>query len=181
MLTGLFVLYQDLLEQLFTSQALTLAVVFVVLGLAFAVIFRSLRIALIALVPNLLCAFSVLGVMGWLGISLDFMTITIASVAMGIAVDDTIHYVHRFREQQRSGAVADQAIGHSHRTVGAALVYTTLIIVCGFSLLAFSDFVPSVLFGLLSALAMLVALITDLTLLPAMLRRWAPASNRGSS
>lgn len=178
LLTGLFVLYQDLLEQLFTSQALTLVVVFVVLGLAFAVIFRSLRIALIALVPNLLCAFSVLGVMGWLGISLDFMTITIASVAMGIAVDDTIHYVHRFREQDQSGAAVDQAIAHSHRTVGAALVYTTLIIVCGFSLLAFSDFVPSVLFGLLSALAMLVALITDLTLLPAMLRRWAPASNR---
>lgn len=177
-LTGLFVLYQDLLDRLVGSQALTLGVVFVALGLAFALIFRSLRVALIALVPNLLSAFAVLGLMGWLGISLDFMTITIASVAMGIAVDDTIHYVHRFREQQQGGGDVDRAIRQSHRTVGTALVYTTLIIVCGFSLLAFSDFVPSVLFGLLSALAMLVALVTDLTLLPAMLRRWAPVSDR---
>ncbi|WP_348673225.1 MMPL family transporter [uncultured Abyssibacter sp.] len=173
LITGLFVLYQDLLERLFSSQAMTLGVVFVALALAFALIFRSLRIAVIAVIPNVLSAFVVLGVMGWAGISLDFMTITIAAVAMGIAVDDTIHYVHRFLEERRGGGDAVAAVRASHRSIGAALLYTTLIIVCGFALLGFSDFVPSVLFGLLSALAMLVALITDLTLLPVMLRRFA--------
>ncbi len=173
LITGLFVLYQDLLERLFTSQALTLGVVFIALAVAFGLIFRSVKIALIAVIPNVLSAFVVLGVMGWAGISLDFMTITIAAVAMGIAVDDTIHYVHRFLEERKAGEAPDDAVRASHRSVGAALIYTTLVIVCGFALLGFSDFVPSVLFGLLSALAMLVALLTDLSLLPVMLRRFA--------
>ena len=165
-------LYEDLLERLFTSQELTLGVVFVVLGLAFWVIFGSLRVALIALVPNILSSLVVLGIMGWLRIPLDFMTITIASVAMGIAVDDTIHYVHRVRQEQKGGADMAEAIRRSHRSVGAALIYTTLILVLGFALLAFSDFVPTILFGLLSGTAMLVALIADLLLLPALLLRF---------
>lgn len=171
-LTSLLVLYEDLLERLFTSQELTLGVVFVVLGLAFWVIFGSLRVALIALVPNILSSLVVLGIMGWLRIPLDFMTITIASVAMGIAVDDTIHYVHRVRQEQKGGADMAEAIRRSHRSVGAALIYTTLILVLGFALLAFSDFVPTILFGLLSGTAMLVALIADLLLLPALLLRF---------
>lgn len=171
-LTGLFVLYQDLLDRLYRSQILTLGIVFVVLGLAFAVIFRSVTVAAIALLPNILASLGVLGLMGWLGIALDFMTITIAAVAMGIAVDDTIHYVHRYLDERRAGA-ASEAVASTHATVGKALLYTTAIICLGFSLLAFSDFVPSVLFGLLSAAALLFALIADLTLLPALLHRFA--------
>lgn len=170
MLTNLFVLYQDILQRLFRSQIVTLGVVYAVLTLAFWVIFRSLTVALIAIVPNILSVGIVLGVMGWLGIPLDLMTITIAAVATGIAVDDTIHYVHRFREEDGD---ADEAIRQTHGSVGYALLYTSVIIILGFCLLAFSNFVPSVLFGLLTGLAMAVALLSDLTVLPVLLRKFA--------
>lgn len=170
-LTNLFVLYQDLLQRLFRSQILTLGIVYAVLALAFVAIFRSVRIALIALAPNVLATLAVLGFMGWFRIPLDFMTITIASIAMGIAVDDTIHYIHRYLEELRDGA-SERAVQRSHGTVGHAVLYTSLIIVLGFSLLAFSDFVPSVLFGLLTALAMTLALVFALTVLPALLSRF---------
>ena len=170
-LTNLFVLYQDLLQRLFRSQILTLGIVYAVLGLTFLAIFRSLPIALIALAPNVLATLAVLGVMGWFRIPLDFMTITIASIAMGIAVDHTIHYTHRYREELNHGP-AEPAVARSHGSVGYAILYTSLIIVLGFSLLAFSDFVPSILFGLLTALAMALAVLFALTVLPAMLSRF---------
>lgn len=170
-LSNLFVLYQDLLQRLYRSQILTLGVVFAVLALAFALIFRSPRRALIALLPNLVATGGVLGLMGWAGIPLDFMTMTIAAIAMGIAVDDTIHYLHRYRaEARRVGPRA--AVAATHHSVGHALLYTTLILACGFALLLASDFLPSVYFGLLTALALLLALLADLTLLPALLARW---------
>jgi hypothetical protein len=109
--------------------------------------------------------------MGWLRIPLDLMTITIAAIAMGIAVDDTIHYIHRYLEELQE-APAGKAIERSHGSVGYAMLYTSLIIILGFSLLAFSDFVPSVLFGLLTGFAMAMALIFALCLLPAMLHRF---------
>lgn len=165
---GLFVLYEDLLSRLFDSQVRTLGLVFAALFIAFLLVFRSLGLALLAMVPNVVTSLAVLGLMGWLGIALDFMTITIAAVAMGIAVDDTIHYLHRYR-QERAAAEVDQAIRNTHRSVGHALLYTTLIICVGFAMLGFSDFVPSVLFGLLTAAAIGLALITDLLLLPACL------------
>ncbi|MDO3380780.1 efflux RND transporter permease subunit [Gilvimarinus algae] len=168
-LTGLFMLYQNILQKLFRSQILSLGLVYIALGLAFWAIFRSFRLALIGLVPNVATTVSVLGVMGWAGIPLDLMTMTIASIAMGIAVDDTIHYMHRYREETgREGAIR-----RTHQSVGYALLYTTLIIVLGFSLLLFSDFIPSVQFGLLSGLAMSIALLADLTLLPTLLKRYA--------
>lgn len=167
-LAGLFVLYQDLLGRLFESQVLTLGLVFAVLTLAFLVVFRSLRLALLALVPNVVTSLAILGLMGWLGVALDFMTITIAAIAMGIAVDDTIHYLHRYQEEAERGD-AGSAIEATHRSVGQALLYTTVIICAGFAMLGFSDFVPSVLFGLLTALAIALALLTDLLLLPALL------------
>lgn len=173
-LTNLFVLYQDLLQRLFRSQLLTLGIVYGVLALTFLAIFRSFRIALIALAPNILATLAVLGVMGWLRIPLDFMTITIASIAMGIAVDDTIHYTYRYLEERRD-APAAEAVRRSHASVGHAILYTSLIIVLGSSLLAFSDFVPSILFGLLTALAMTLAVLFALTVLPAMLARFVAA------
>lgn len=116
----------------------------------------------------------ILGLMGWFGIPLDLMTITIAAIAMGIAVDDTIHFVHHYLksvEQQPR----DKAIAATYNSVGFAMLYTTLIITVGFGMLGFSDFIPSVMFGLLTGLAMLVALLTDLTLLPAMLDKFVGA------
>lgn len=174
-LSNLFVLYQAMLEQLFTSQILTLGAVFIALGIAFCVIFRSLKIAAIAIVPNIISAIAILGFMGWLRIPLDFMTMTIAAIAMGIAVDDTIHYTHRYLQELKNNS-AEKAIERSHHSVGYALIYTSVIIAIGFALLGFSDFVPSVLFGLLTGLAILIALVTDLTLLPVLLHKFVRGS-----
>ncbi len=170
-LTGLYVLYEDLLHQLFTSQILTLGITFAVLALAILLIFRSMKIALICITPNVLATLMVLGLMGLLGIPLDFMTIMIASIAMGITVDDTIHYIHRYREELRTGT-AEEAVARTNTSVGYALLYTSLIVILGFSLLGFSDFIPSVLFGLLTALAMALAVLFNLTLLPALLNKF---------
>lgn len=169
--TNLFVLYQDILQRLYESQILTLGLVYVALGLIMMLLFRSVRIGLIALVPNVLTTLFILGFMGWFAIPLDLMTITIAAIAMGIAVDDTIHFTHQFREDRAEGAAA--ALGNSFHKVGLALLYTSAIIAVGFSVLGFSDFVPGIYFGLLTALAMLIALLTDLTLLPVMLRKFS--------
>ncbi len=170
-LTNLFILYQDILQQLFRSQILTLGIAFGVLMLTIYGIFRSVRIALISITPNILSTFMVLGIMGWIGIPLDLMTIMIASVALGISVDDSIHYVHRYLEELHHGS-GEKAVERCHISVGYALLYTSLIVILGFSLLAFSNFVPSILFGLLTGLAMAVAVIFDLTILPVLLNRF---------
>lgn len=170
-LSNLFILYQDILQQLFRSQILTLGIVYAALMLTFLAIFRSMKIALIGITPNILSTLMVLGVMGWLGISLDLMTITIAAVAMGIAVDDTIHYIHRYLEELEN-ASPDKAVEGTHKSVGYAVLYTSLIIILGFSLLTFSDFVPSIIFGLLTGFAMFAALVFALSLLPVLLNRF---------
>jgi uncharacterized protein len=178
-LTGLFVLYQNILQRLFRSQSDTLIAVYIAVLLAFMLIFRSIKVGLIALVPNLLSTAVVLGTIGWLGIPLDLMTITVAAVAMGIAVDDTIHYIHRYREEL-SRHSPDEAVVRSHGGVGHAILYTTLIITLGCSLFAFSSFVPSIWFGLFTGLAMVSALLGDLVVLPVLLKRFVTTSAVGS-
>jgi predicted RND superfamily exporter protein len=173
-LTGMFVLYNNVLQSLYRSQILTLSAVFVAIMLMFMVLFRSIPLALIAIVPNLVAAGSVLGLMGWLGIPLDIMTITIAAITIGIAVDDTIHYVHRFMEELPRDGDYKAAIRRCHASVGRALYYTTITIVAGFSILVLSNFIPTVYFGLLTGLAMLVAIIADLTLLALLILRFRP-------
>jgi len=139
--------------------------------LMFCVLFRSLKLAFIAIIPSALSVSVVLGVMGWFGISLDIMTITIAAVSVGIGVDDSIHYIHRFRKEVAIDNQRMYAMYRSHASVGRALFYTSIIVIAGFSILAFSNFIPSILFGLLTSLAMLVALLANLTLLPLLLQR----------
>lgn len=168
-LTNLFVLYQDILQRLFNSQILTLGIVYIALLLVMWVLFKRLSVALVALVPNIICTLIILAVMGYANIPLDLMTITIAAIAMGIAVDDTIHFVHHYLHGH---STPEAAVKKAYFSVGYAMLFTTVIICVGFALLAFSDFVPSMLFGLLTALAMIVALVTDLTLLPALLTRF---------
>lgn len=170
-LTNLFVLYQDILQQLFRSQIQTMGTVTITLTLAFLIIFRSVKVALITLIPNLLPSIVVLGVMGWAGLPLDIMTITIASIAIGIAVDDTIYYVHRYLEELEHHD-EKKAVERTHFSSGFAALYTSAIIIIGFSSLAFSDFVPSVFFGLLTGLTMIVALPADLLLLPVLLSKF---------
>ncbi len=175
-LTNLFVLYQDILQRLFKSQILTLGIVYLALFVVLFVIFGQFKVALIALIPNVISTLVVLGVMGWFKIPLDLMTITISAIAMGIAVDDTIHFTHRYLEGLKNASPL-QAMQQAFNSVGFALLFTTTIITLGFSLLSFSDFVPSILFGLLTGLAMVLALMTDLTLLPALLSKFVDDKN----
>jgi len=133
-------------------------------------LFRSIKIAMIAVCPCLISVFSVLGFMGWMGIPLDMMTITIASISVGIAVDDTIHYIHRFRREfrERGGSYID-LMRYCHGNIGFAMYYTSVVIVIGFSVLVVSNFIPTIYFGLLTGVAMVFALAANLTLLPALI------------
>jgi predicted RND superfamily exporter protein len=165
-LSGMLVLYNNILQSLFSSQTLTIGiVVFLLMGM-FLVLFRSLKVSLIAISPNILSVSVVLGMMGWLDIPLDLMTITIAAISVGIAVDDTIHYIHRFEEEFQIDGNYIQSVHRCHGSIGYAMYYTSITIIVGFSILTLSNFVPSIYFGLLTGLAMLIALIAALTLLP---------------
>ena len=168
-LTGLLVLYNNVLQSLFRSQILTIGVVFLAIMAMFLVLFRSLKIAFVAILPSMLASGSVLGLMGWLGIPLDVMTITIAAICIGIGVDHSIHYIHRFRSEIKRQASARIAIEKSHASTGKAIYYTSVIIVVGFSILGLSNFIPTIYFGVFTAFAMLVSLIANLTLLPLLL------------
>ena len=173
-LTGILVMYNNVLQSLFQSQILTLGVVMFAIMLMFLVLFRSLKIAFICIIPNAIAAVFVLGIMGWLGIPLDIMTITIAAISVGIGVDNTIHYMHRFkREFPRFGNYRDTMF-FCHNSIGRAMYFTSMTIIAGFSILALSNFIPTIVFGLLTSLAMLVALIGSLTLLPQLLITFKP-------
>jgi predicted RND superfamily exporter protein len=165
-LSGMLVLYNNMLQSLFSSQILTLGLTVLALTGMFLVLFRSLRIALIAMSANILPIGVVLGIMGWLGIPLDMMTMTIAAIGVGIAVDDTIHYIHRFRDEFPKDRDYLASMHRCHGSIGHAMYYTSATIIIGFSILVLSNFIPSVLFGLLTGLAMLMALLAALTLLP---------------
>lgn len=173
-LTGMLVLYNNMLQSLFRSQILTLGVVILALMVMFMILFRSLKIAFIAIFPNLLSIGIVLGVMGWLNIPLDMMTITIASISVGIAVDDTIHYIHRFAHEITIDQNYIQALYRCHESIGHAMYYTSVTIIIGFSILVLSNFIPSIYFGLLTGLAMFIALIAALTLLPQLIVVFKP-------
>ncbi|MDP7287511.1 MAG: MMPL family transporter, partial [Phycisphaerae bacterium] len=173
-LAGLLVLYNNVLQDLFGSQILTLGITMGLLSGMFLVLLRSWRLALIAMAPNVFPVVVVLGMMGWLGLPLDMMTITIAAIGVGIAVDDTIHYLNRFQTEFAIDRLYIPAMHRSHRTVGRAMCYTTVAITIGLSVLSLSQFVPTIRFGLLTALAMIAALFADLTILPAIMVRAKP-------
>lgn len=178
-LTGMLVLYNDVLQSLFESQILTLGLVVLALMAMFLILFRSFMICLIAIFPNLLATGVVLGAMGWMGIPLDIMTITIASISVGIAVDDTIHYIHRFGREFAGERDYMQAMHRCHASIGYAMYYTSIAIIIGFSILATSNFIPTVIFGIFTGLAMLIALIAALTLLPLLIVRLKPFGPEG--
>jgi len=171
-ISGMAVLYNNLLQSLFRSQILTLGAVFVAILLMFMVLFRSSRMALAAIVPNIISACLILGLMGWIGIPLDIMTITIAAINIGIGVDDSIHYIHRFREEFKQDNNHWNAIHRCHDSIARAMYYTSVTVVLGFSILALSNFIPTIYFGVLSGLAMITALIANLMLLPVLIARF---------
>jgi predicted RND superfamily exporter protein len=168
-LTGMVVLYNNMLQSLYKSQILTIGVVFLAIMLMFIVLFRSVKLAAIAIIPNLISAGMVLGLMGWMNIPLDIMTITIAAITIGIAVDDTIHYIHRFLTEIPKDNDYVATMRRCHASIGRAMYYTSITVIMGFSILALSSFMPTIYFGLLTGLAMAVALIANLTLLPILL------------
>ena len=171
---GLLVLYNNMLQSLYSSQIQSVA--YSILGVALTLwfLFRNLRAAIIGVIPNIVAALAVLGFMGWTGIPLDMMTIMIASLTMGIAVEDCIHYLYRYRLEFAQYQDGLKTMYHCHSSIGKAGFYTTLVVCFGFSILVMSNFIPSILFGILTTVAMTIAILAALTLMPKMLLMWKP-------
>ena len=168
-LAGVLILFNNLLQSLFKSQILTLGLVMIGIFSMFIVLFRNLKLSLIGVVPNFIAAFFILGIIGLLGIPLDMMTITIAAITIGIAVDNSIHYIYRFKEEFNNIKDYNKTLKRCHSTVGVAILNTSITIVFGFSILVLSKFIPTIYFGMFTGLAMLLAMISVLTLLPALI------------
>ncbi len=173
-ISGLLVLYNNMLQSLFKSQILTLGVVMAGIALMLLVLFRSVSLAIIGIIPNILASLIILGLMGLLRIPLDMMTITIAAITIGIAVDNSIHYIYRFREEFARTQDYVETLHYCHANIGKAVFYNAITIIIGFSILVMSNFIPTIYFGLLTAFAMLVALFAALTLLPKLILIWKP-------
>jgi predicted RND superfamily exporter protein len=173
-LGNLMILYNNVLQSLYHSQILTMGITLIALFVMFILLFNSVKIALIAIFSNVIPIGVVFGIMGWGEIPLDMMTITIASISMGIGVDDTIHYIHRFKEEFKKDKNYIKAMRRSHESIGYAMFYTTLAIVLGFSILVTSNFIPTIYFGLLTVIVMFIALLCALLLLPMLIIKFKP-------
>jgi predicted RND superfamily exporter protein len=168
-LTSLMVLYNNMLQSLFESQIATLGLVLTILFVMFLILFRSFLVAFIALIVNIVPISVVFGLMGALDIPLNIMTITIAAISIGIGVDDTIHYIHRFKEELDECDDYIEAMKKAHNSIGYAMYYTSLAIMLGFCILIVSNFIPTIYFGLLTVVVMFMVLLADLLLLPKLL------------
>ena len=176
-LAGVLILFNNLLQSLFKSQILTLGVVMAGITLMFLILFRNITLSLIGVVPNFMAAFLILGIIGLLEIPLDMMTITIAAITIGIAVDNSIHYIYRFKEEFKKIKNYNQTLEKCHETVGVAILNTSITIVFGFSILVLSNFIPTIYFGVFTGIAMLLAMLSVLTLLPKLILVVKPFGN----
>ena len=168
-LGGVLILFNNLLQSLFKSQILTLGLVMLGIFIMFLILFRNVKISLIGVIPNFIAAFSILGLIGLLNIPLDMMTITIAAITIGIAVDNSIHYIYRFIEEFKHNQNYNEVIKICHSSVGVAILNTSITIVFGFSILVLSNFIPTIYFGIFTGIAMLLAMLLVLSLLPALI------------
>ena len=168
-LAGVLILFNNLLQSLFKSQILTLGLVMTGIFAMFFILFKNIKLSLIGVVPNFIAAFFILGIIGLLEIPLDMMTITIAAITIGIAVDNSIHYIYRFKEEFEKNQDYNETLKICHSTVGVAILNTSITIVFGFSILVFSKFIPTIYFGVFTGIAMLLAMISVLTLLPSLI------------
>ena len=173
-LSGVLILFNNLLQSLFKSQILTLGIVMIGILIMFFILFKNFYLSLIGVVPNFLAAFFILGIIGLMNIPLDMMTITIAAITIGIAVDNSIHYIYRFKEEFVKIKDYDKTLDRCHNTVGIAILNTSITIVFGFSILILSNFMPTIYFGVFTGIAMLLAMISVLTLLPKLLIIYKP-------
>ncbi len=176
-LSGVLILFNNLLQSLFKSQILTLGIVMAGITLMFLILFRNITLALIGVVPNFMAAFLILGIIGLLEIPLDMMTITIAAITIGIAVDNSIHYIYRFKEEFKKHKNYNLTLDQCHDTVGVAILNTSITIVFGFSILVLSNFIPTIYFGVFTGIAMLLAMLSVLTLLPRLILTFKPFGN----
>ena len=179
-LTGVLILFNNLLQSLFKSQILTLGIVMLGIFLMFFILFRNIALSFIGVVPNFIAAFFILGIIGLLGIPLDMMTITIAAITIGIAVDNSIHYIYRFKEEFEKIKDYNKTLDRCHSTVGIAILNTSITIVFGFSILVLSNFIPTIYFGVFTGIAMLLAMISVLTLLPKLILTLKPFGEESS-
>ena len=168
-LGGVLILFNNLLQSLFKSQILTLGLVMIGIFGMFVILFKNIKLSLIGVVPNFIAAFFILGIIGLIGIPLDMMTITIAAITIGIAVDNSIHYIYRFKEEYSASQDYNKTLILCHSTVGKAILNTSITIVFGFSILVLSKFIPTIYFGIFTGLAMLLAMVSVLTLLPSLI------------
>ena len=173
-LAGVLILFNNLLQSLFKSQILTLGFVMIGIFSMFFILFKNIKLSFIGIVPNFIAALFILGIIGILNIPLDMMTITIAAITIGIAVDNSIHYIYRFKEEFNIIGNYEKAVSYCHSTVGIAILNTSITIVFGFSILVFSNFIPTIYFGIFTGIAMLLAMLLVLTLLPALLIKFKP-------
>jgi predicted RND superfamily exporter protein len=173
-LTGILLLYNNMLQSLFDSQIKSLGFVMLIIATMFLILFKSIALMIIGIVPNLVSALLVLGIMGIMKLPLDMMTITIAAITVGIAVDNSIHYIYRFKEELKVCGDYEETIHVCHSTIGKAIFFTGITVIFGFSILILSNFIPTIIFGVLTGFAMFVALIAVLTLLPRMLISFKP-------
>jgi predicted RND superfamily exporter protein len=176
-LAGVLVLFNNLLQSLFKSQILTLGLVMAGIFSMFLILFKNVKISLIGVVPNFIAAFFILGIIGLLSIPLDMMTITIAAITIGIAVDNSIHYIYRFKEEFKKSNDYKKTLIYCHSTVGKAILNTSITIVFGFSILVLSKFIPTIYFGIFTGIAMMLAMISVLTLLPSLILFIKPFEN----
>ena len=176
-LAGVLVLFNNLLQSLFKSQILTLGLVMTGIFAMFLILFKNIKISVIGVVPNFIAAFFILGIIGLLGIPLDMMTITIAAITIGIAVDNSIHYIYRFKEEFKKTNDYKKTLIYCHSTVGKAILNTSITIVFGFSILVLSKFIPTIYFGIFTGIAMMLAMISVLTLLPSLILVIKPFKN----
>jgi len=176
-LAGVLILFNNLLQSLFKSQILTLGIVMAGITLMFLVLFRNITLSIIGVVPNFMAAFLILGIIGLLRIPLDMMTITIAAITIGIAVDNSIHYIYRFKEEFKKIKNYNKTLEKCHDTVGVAILNTSITIIFGFSILVLSNFIPTIYFGVFTGIAMLLAMISVLTLLPKLILVVKPFGN----
>jgi uncharacterized protein len=176
-ITGILVIFNNLLQSLFDSQIKTLGITFAGIFILLLILFKSLSWSIVAAIPNFTAALFILGSLGLFNIPLDMMTITIASITVGIAIDNSIHYIYRFREEYKKNKNYKKTIEICHKSVGKAIVNASLTIVFGFSILIFSNFIPSIYFGIFTGLAMLTAMTLVLTLMPQLIAIIKPFKN----
>ena len=176
-ITGILVIFNNLLQSLFDSQIKTLGITFAGIFILLLILFKSLSWSIVAAIPNFTAALFILGSLGLFNIPLDMMTITIASISVGIAIDNSIHYIYRFREEFKINKNYKKTIEICHKSVGKAIVNASLTIVFGFSILMFSNFIPSIYFGIFTGLAMLTAMTLVLTLMPQLIAIIKPFKN----